>query len=257
MRYATPAAKLVAKIPYAVTAIPTWIVSSGAFWRAGTSGLISDGRLDGVQQHREGDAGRDEPDRADRVAALEEEVAADHREREGDAELEHVAPRPAPDHDRPGQQRQRRGRRQAATVIQIAARESGVGEAAVAGAGVGRAGPGRSRTSRSRRPRRPAGWWRPARACVRRPLASITAWPTCAAKPIATSSTPTENRVEERTSSDISGLRRLGSGGRGAARLGAGRAGRRPRRRLHLEDEAAVRAGVDRRRRGRGRTSGR
>ena len=25
---------------------PTWIVSSGAFWSAGTSGLISDGRVD-------------------------------------------------------------------------------------------------------------------------------------------------------------------------------------------------------------------
>ena len=29
-----------------MTAIPTWIVSSGAFWSAGTSGLISDGRLE-------------------------------------------------------------------------------------------------------------------------------------------------------------------------------------------------------------------
>ena len=26
--------------------MPTWIVRSGAFWRAGTSGLMSDGRLD-------------------------------------------------------------------------------------------------------------------------------------------------------------------------------------------------------------------
>ena len=42
-RYPTPAAHAVAKIPYDSTAIPTWIVSSGAFWRAGTSGSISDG----------------------------------------------------------------------------------------------------------------------------------------------------------------------------------------------------------------------
>ena len=28
------------------TASPTWIVSSGGFWRAGTSWLIADGRLD-------------------------------------------------------------------------------------------------------------------------------------------------------------------------------------------------------------------
>ena len=41
-----PAANAVAKIPYARTAMPTWIVSSGAFWRAGTSGLTSDGSDD-------------------------------------------------------------------------------------------------------------------------------------------------------------------------------------------------------------------
>ena len=41
-----PAAKDVAKIPYEITAIPTWMVSRGAFWRAGTSGSISDGSDD-------------------------------------------------------------------------------------------------------------------------------------------------------------------------------------------------------------------
>ena len=35
----TPAANDVAKMPYEITAIPTWIVSSGGFWSAGTSWL--------------------------------------------------------------------------------------------------------------------------------------------------------------------------------------------------------------------------
>ena len=114
-----------------MTAIPTWIVSSGAFWSAGTSGLISRRQARRVEQERQRDADRDEPDRADRVAALEEEVAADHRERERDRELEHVAPRPAPDDDAAQQQRRPEGERSATSVSPIAARDSGLGEAKV------------------------------------------------------------------------------------------------------------------------------
>ena len=44
--YATPAANDVAKMPYDSTAIPTWIVSSGGFWRAGISCEISRGSDD-------------------------------------------------------------------------------------------------------------------------------------------------------------------------------------------------------------------
>ena len=38
-------AKLVAKMPYEIIAIATWIVISGGFWSAGTSGSMVDGSV--------------------------------------------------------------------------------------------------------------------------------------------------------------------------------------------------------------------
>ena len=73
-------------------------------------------------------------------------------------------------------------------------------------------------------------------------MASITACPTCAANPSATRMTPSEKR------SDESAARVIGSGGRRAAGLGTGRRPDGDGPRLDLEDEAAVRAGVDERR---------
>ena len=158
-------------MPYEITAIPTWIVSSGAFWRAGTSGAISRRQARRVEQDRERDADRDEPDRADRVAPLEEQVAAEHRERERDAELEHVAPRPAADDDRAQQHRgaedderrrrsgRRRARQRARRRRRCRARSRPPRVCA------------RSRTSRSRRRRRPAGAATRAAARLGRPAA--------------------------------------------------------------------------------------
>ena len=64
----------------------------------------------GIEEQREGDPERDEPERPDRVAPLEDQVAGQDREPEGNRELEHVAPRAAADRDRPrdeGQPEQR------------------------------------------------------------------------------------------------------------------------------------------------------
>src|SRR3954454_22307767 len=49
-RYATAAPKLVAKIPYEIIAIATWIVISGGFWSAGTSGSMVDGSVDAYRR---------------------------------------------------------------------------------------------------------------------------------------------------------------------------------------------------------------
>src|SRR6478752_3980378 len=72
---------------------------------------------------------------------------------------------------------------------------------------------------------------------VRRPLASITAWPTKAANPMAISRVPTLNSAEDSWGST--------SGDRGAAGLRPGARADRDRARDDLEDEAAVGAGVD------------
>ena len=137
--------------------MPTWIVSSGAFWSAGTSGSISDGSERRVEQHRERHADRDEPDLPDRVALGEEQVAAEDRGRERDAELEQVPVRPAADDDRARDERREeqperdrgepgRGARQRAS----ARRRHRAGSPADGG-------PRRRRTSPSpRRPRTPA-----------------------------------------------------------------------------------------------------
>ena len=69
----------------------------------------------------------------------------------------------------------------------IAARESGVGEAAVAGAdAAARTWPRHERAGHDARVGRLVGGDQ-RRAASRRPLASSTAWPTWAAKPMATS----------------------------------------------------------------------
>ena len=159
-----------------------------------------------------------------------------HREREGDAELEHVAPRPAPDHDRARQHRGPEGEpgdeRDADRRLRERARR---GE----GRRPGRGGAllARRRTSRSRRRRRPAATAGIEAGIVRRPLASITAWPTKAANPMAISRVPTLNSAEDSWGST--------SGDRGAAGLRPGAGADRDRARDDLEDEAAVGAGVD------------
>ena len=74
-------------------------MSSGGFWSAGTSGLISCGSDDAYSASASATPTGMKRDRGDRVAALEDEVAGQDRGRERDRELEQVAPRPAPDDD--------------------------------------------------------------------------------------------------------------------------------------------------------------
>ena len=82
-------------------------------------------------------------------------------------------------------------------MIQVAARDSGVGEAASAMGASARAA--RDVTNEPVTPpeakagRGPVG----ARTSARRPFASSTAWPTWAAKPMAVAITPIANRSEE------------------------------------------------------------
>ena len=146
------------------------------------------------------------------------------------------------------QQRERRARATPATVSPIAARDSGRRRGGGRRAAGGRRGSG-SVTNEpvdDARRRPAAGAW-PATGSVRRPLASITAWPTCAANPSATRITPTEKSVEDEDFEASSGVGR-GLGQAAAAPPGsrAGRCGPATARRLDLEDEAAVGAGVDR-----------
>src|SRR5918993_885601 len=85
----------------------------------------------------------------------------------------------------------------AKTVIQVAARDSGVGEAESETGASARAArkvtKGPVTPPEANAGRGPVG----ARTRARRPFASRTAWPTWAAKPIAVAMTPTGNRSEE------------------------------------------------------------
>ena len=94
------------------------------------------------------------------VAPLEEQVAAEHRGRERDAELEHVAPRPAPDEVRAEQHRRRQDEESDEgeadrDTRQGARRRIGVQPDRGCPIALGR------RTTRSRRRHRPAGARRP------------------------------------------------------------------------------------------------
>ena len=129
-----------------------------------------------VQRQAQGDAHRDERDRADLVAAREHQVAEHDRRRERDGELEEVAPRPAPDdHGTDGHRREEereRPDRQPARRARERARRREVG-------GSGRRDGGArldERAGRDARPRGPddAGAEGSA-AARRRPFASSTA----------------------------------------------------------------------------------
>ena len=76
----------------------TWTVRSGGLSSAGTSGLISWQR-ERVGREEERHADGHERDRAQRVAPAQVQVAEHDPERERDAELVQVAPRPATDED--------------------------------------------------------------------------------------------------------------------------------------------------------------
>ena len=101
-RYPTPAANAVAKIPYDEHRHPDVDRQQRRVLERRDERLDLGRQRGRVEQHRERHADRDEPDLADRVALGEEQVAAEDRGRERDAELVQVPVRPAADDDRRG-----------------------------------------------------------------------------------------------------------------------------------------------------------